>query len=223
MIKNWNKFIKEGVEYDYIKKKLEYIIETPDSEYENGSKGKESDLISIFRNDLKLEDNDHITRALNIYTEYVYNDESKEIRKFLTDTFSKNISKWSDIREYITVFMNKSFEESSKIILNLLDLYNKIKDDFKNDGYPKKSDLSKNVESICLNSLDDSILEFFDVVESHLNLYIELGYDKDNLNLELLQKITDEIYSVCGRIKDSTKLRNTSIEFGDYLWLYFEF
>ena len=43
------------------------------------------------------------------------------------------------------------------------------------------------------------------------------------MNLELLQKITDEVYSVCGRISDSTGLKNTFIEFNDNLLIGFEF
>lgn len=127
MIKNWNKFIKEGVEYDYIKKKLEYIIETPDSEYENGSKGKESDLISIFRNDLKIESSNaihdnHIIKTLNLYNEYIYNELSKEINDFLINFFG-NIDRWIDIREYV--------DKLSK----------KIKELLKNTQDPKKQEI----------------------------------------------------------------------------------
>jgi hypothetical protein len=233
MIKKWNNFIKESVHQDWnyyynnIKKRLENIIETPDSEYENGVNGKRSDLLHIFENDLKLEDNNlfynnHITKALNLYTEYVYNDKSKEIKDFLIGNFGDN-DKWSDIRDYIVTLIKKNFKEISEIILKILDLYAYIKKDFNNDGYPKQSDLSKKVESVCIDSLDESTLELFDVVESYSNLHIELGYDKDNLNLELLQRITDEVYSVCGRISDSTGLKNTYVEFGDNLTVGFEF
>jgi hypothetical protein len=233
MIKRWNNFIKESVDhywnyyYDNIKKSLQKIIETPDSEYPDGVNEKKGDLLHIFENDLKLEDGNHITKALNLYTEYVYNDKSKEIRKFLADTFGENISKWSDIREYTTlwgaILIKKNFKDFSEIILKILDLYGDIKDDFNDDGYPKNTDLSKRVESICIDSLDDSTLELFDVVESYSNLSIQLGYDKENMNLDLLQKITDEVYSVCGRISDSTGLKNTFIEFGDELLVVFEF
>jgi len=234
MIKKWNNFIKESVyqDWDYyynnIKKRLDNIIETPDSDYENSVSGKRSDLLNIFEKDLKLEDSEfvgynHITKTLNLYSEYVYNDKSREIRKFLTDTFDKNIDRWSDIREYTIILIRMYFKDISKIILKMLDLYNDIKNDIDHTGYPKRSDLYKKVEVISSDSLDDSVLKLFDVVESYSNLHIHLGYDKDKLNLELLEKITDEIHSLCGRIKDSTGLKNTFLEFGDNLLVGFEF
>lgn len=234
MIKKWNNFIKESVyqDWDYyynnIKKRLDNIIETPDSDYENSVSGKRSDLLNIFEKDLKLEDsefvgNNHITKTLNLYSEYVYNDKSREIRKFLTDTFGENIDRWSDIREYDIILIRMYFKDISKIILKMLDLYNDIKNDISHTGYPKRSDLYKKVEVISSDSLDDSVLKLFDVVESYSNLHIHLGYDKDKLNLELLEKITDEIHSLCGRIKDSTGLKNTFLEFGDNLLVGFEF
>lgn len=43
------------------------------------------------------------------------------------------------------------------------------------------------------------------------------------MNLKILQKITDEISSLCGRISDATGLKNTFIEFGDNIFVGFEF
>jgi hypothetical protein len=224
MIKKWNNFVKESVDYKSIESEIDKII---NDKFGLPEVEKKRHLISIFENDLKLEDNNafynnHITKALNIYTEYMYNDKSKEIKKILEDIFTTS-DKWLDTTYYTNILFKKSVKEIKEIILKLIDLYDDIKKDFNNDGYPKQSDLSKKVESICLDSLDDSTLEFFDVVESYSNLHIELGYDKDNLNLELLQRITDEVSSVCGRISDSTGLKNTFVEFDDNLLVGFEF
>lgn len=219
MIKKWNTFVKENVDYKSIESEIDKII---NDKFGLPEVQKKRHLISIFENDLIINSENHITKALNIYTEYMYNDKSKEVKKFLEDIFTTS-DKWLDTKYYTNVLFKKPIKEIKEIILKLIDHYNDIKKDFNNDGYPKQSDLSKKIESICLDSLDDSTLEFFDIVESYSNLHIELGYDKDNLNLELLQKITDEVYSVCGRISDSTGLKNTFIEFNDNLLIGFEF
>lgn len=40
MIKNWNNFVNETLNYDSIKNRIDIIVKTPDSEYENGVNGK---------------------------------------------------------------------------------------------------------------------------------------------------------------------------------------
>lgn len=55
------------------------------------------------------------------------------------------------------------------------------------------------------------------------NFIKESLYDKDNLNVELLQKITDEIVTLSSRVQDATGLKNTFVEFGDNLLIGFEF
>jgi hypothetical protein len=229
MIKKWNNFIKESVDHDWdyyynnIKKMLEKIIETPDSEYVNGVSGKKSDLLSIFQNYLKLEDNisinNHIIKSMHLYTEYVYNKTSREIKEFLIKSFGES-DKWTD---HVLILNRKNPKDISEIIIKILDIYSKIKNDFEDNGYPKKQKISEEIEYVCINSIDDDILKLYDVCENSENVYIELGYDKDNLNIELLQKITDEVYSICGRIKDVTGLKNIFVKFGNNLLVGFKF
>lgn len=221
MIKKWNNFILENVDhylnyYNNVKKKLDHILNTPDSEYENGVNGKRSDLIYIFENDLKLENNNvfsdnHIINVLNLYTEYVYNESSKEIRKFLTDTFGK-VDKWSYIRDYTSILIKKNFKKFSEIILKMLDLYGQIKNDFDDNGYPKRSNLSEKIEYICINSLDQDIVEFFEVREEWNGVYVELGYDA-NLTVDKLHSVADELLPLKERIIEEEKLNHTELIF----------
>jgi hypothetical protein len=224
MIKKWNIFIKESVDYKSIKDEIDKITNDkfglPDTE-------KRRHLISIFENDLRLgNDNliykNHITKVLNIYTDYIYNDKSKEIKRFLEDTFITS-DQWLDVDHYTKILFKKSIKEISEIILKTLDLYNSIEDEIEETGQPKRSKLSLNLEQISINSLDEDTLEFFDVVERYSQVYLELGYDKDNLDVELLQKITDEVVSLSSRVEDATGLKNTFVEFGDNLLVGFEF
>lgn len=224
MIKKWNIFIKESVDYKSIKDEIDKITNDkfglPDTE-------KRRHLISIFENDLRLgNDNliykNHITKVLNIYTDYIYNDKSKEIRRFLEDTFITS-DQWLDVDHYTKILFKKSIKEISEIILKTLDLYNSIEDEIEETGQPKRTKLSLNLEQISINSLDEDTLEFFDVVERYSQVYLELGYDKDNLDVELLQKITDEVVSLSSRVEDATGLKNTFVEFGDNLLVGFEF
>jgi hypothetical protein len=224
MIKKWNIFIKESVDYKSIKDEIDKITNDkfglPDTE-------KRRQLISIFENDLRLgNDNliykNHITKVLNIYTDYIYNDKSKEIKRFLEDTFITS-DQWLDINHYTKILFKKSIKEISEIILKTLDLYNSIEDEIEETGQPKRTKLSLNLEQISINSLDEDTLEFFDVVERYSQVYLELGYDKEGLNVELLQKITDEVVSLSSRVEDATGLKNTFVEFGDNLLVGFEF
>lgn len=193
---------------------------------------KEGKLISIFENDLRLgNDNmiykNHITKVLNLYTDYIYNDKSKQIKEFLDDNFTtsevKQVDQWLDIEHYTRILFKKTIKEISEIILKTLDLYNSIEDEIEETGVPKRSKLSLNLEQISINSLNEDTLEFFDAVERYSQVYLELGYDKDNLNVELLQKITDEIVTLSSRVQDATGLKNTFVEFGDNLLIGFEF
>jgi hypothetical protein len=231
MIKKWDKFVNETLSYDSIKNRIDGISKTPDSDYENGVNGKKSDLLHIFKNDLKMDSNNtnihitdnHIVKFLYVYMDEVYNDISKEIGYFINKKLSANPdNNWYNIDRISSQISNKSINEIIDIILKVLDFYNKIKSQFIGFGIIE-TELKKEVYHITKMSIDENVLEFYDVIENYQNIYIELGYDKDDLNLEQLQKITDEISSVCGRITDATGLKNAFIEFGDNLFVGFEF
>lgn len=229
MIRKWNNFIKESVDYKTIKIEIDKIL---NDKFGLPEVEKRRHLISIFENDLRLgNDNmiykNHITKVLNLYTDYIYNDKSKQIKEFLDDNFTtsevKQVDQWLDIEHYTRILFKKTIKEISEIILKTLDLYNSIEDEIEETGVPKRSKLSLNLEQISINSLDEDTLEFFDAVERYSQVYLELGYDKDNLNVELLQKITDEIVTLSSRVQDATGLKNTFVEFGDNLLIGFEF
>jgi hypothetical protein len=222
MIKKWNRFIKESVDYKSIKNEIDKITNDkfglPDTE-------KRRQLISIFENDLRLgNDNliykNHITKVLNIYTDYIYNDKSKEIKRFLEDTFITS-DQWLDVDHYTKILFKKSIKEISEIIFKIVQFYHTIEDEIEETGQPKRTNLSAELEKISINSLDDDTLEFFDVVERYSQVYLELGYNKDDLDVKLLQKITDEVAALSSRIEDATGLKNTFVEFGDNLFVGF--
>lgn len=240
MIRKWNNFIKESVDYKSIKSEIDKIT---NDKFGLPEVEKRRQLISIFENDLRLgNDNmiyknqrpigvlNHITKVLNLYTDYIYNDKSKQIKEFLDDNFTINAfntkystDQWLDIEHYTRILFKKPIKEISEIILKTLDLYNSIEDEIEETGVPKRSKLSLNLEQISINSLDENTLEFFDAVERYSQVYLELGYDKDNLNVELLEKITDEVVALSSRVEDATGLKNTFVEFGDNLLVGFEF
>lgn len=72
---------------------------------------------------------------------------------------------------------------------DMVDFIEKVKPELDTDGYPKQSELCKRVESICINSLDQDIVEFFEVREEWNGVYIELGYDA-NLTVDKLHYYT---------------------------------
>lgn len=232
MIKKWDNFIKESIDLyrlssDQIIKRINKITETPESEYENGATGMKSDLIHIFSNNLRLRSGwNHIINLLLVYIDNSYNNKSREIKLFLTEYFSlkdDKDNKFQDIRYFVIKLHNKSIEEIKELIFKLLDFYKKVKDEFDTNGTIKASKLSLELKNICINSLDDSILKLYNVYENSLGITIEFGYDSDNIKVDLLSRISDEIVSLCGRIKDETGLENTDINFNNYLLVGFEF
>jgi hypothetical protein len=102
----------------------------------------------------------------------------------------------------------------------MLDFYDEIKDDMGTDGYAKKSNTSDKLRQVCLNSLDDDILNFY-IIEDYNGINVEIGYPKP-MTVELLSRITDELISLCGRVKDVTGLINSDIEFREFIYVTFK-
>lgn len=123
MIRKWNNFIKESVDYKTIKIEIDKIL---NDKFGLPEVEKRRQLISIFENDLRLgNDNmiykNHITKVLNLYTDYIYNDKSKQIKEFLDDNFTtsevKQVDQWLDIEHYTRILFKKTIKEISEIIL----------------------------------------------------------------------------------------------------------
>lgn len=203
MIKTWGNFINENANFlEEIKKKLS----TTDMSSGVPNFIGEKELDELYTKEFSEE-----VQCLFIYTEYRYTELSKEIRNFLNETFSG--SRWTDgwisLKE---TFKKNSYSDKLLAMKDMIDFIEKVKPELDTDGYPKQSELCKRVESICINSLDQDIVEFFEVREEWNGVYVELGYDA-NLTVDKLHSVADELLPLKERIIEEEKLKHTELIF----------
>jgi hypothetical protein len=191
-----------------------------------------NDLLEIFNIQFLLKNNPgHIYRALFNYTESTYNEKSISIANYLHSKFVRNTglhdgslpTLYTAISgKLINLWKNNAEDISTikQILIDMLDFYDEIKDDIGTDGYAKKSNTSDKLRQVCLNSLDDDILNFY-IIEDYNGINVEIGYPKP-MTVELLSRITDELISLCGRVKDVTGLINSDIEFREFIYVTFK-
>lgn len=200
MIKKWNNFIVESVsdkELSELKDKSENFI----GENEMNNLLNDSTLYSVVSDVLK-------------YAEWRYDDIAKEIVNWYKELFGEFEgwvgSQWRD------KLRNKQYGDKALFISKSLDYYNKVKDEFETSegghNYPKMSELSKDVEMICVSSLDK--IEFWEVYENYANLVVRCGVEKsDKINVYLLDDMSEELVPMCKRIEQELNLKNYSMEF----------
>ena len=203
MIKSWANFINENANFlEEIKKKLS----TTDMSSGVPKFIDEKELDELYTQEFSEE-----VKGLFIYTEYRYTELSKEIRNFLNETFPK--SRWTD--GWISLkqtFKENSYSDKLLAMKDMIDFIEKVKPELDTDGYPKQSELCKRIESICINSLDQDIVEFFEVREEWNGVYVELGYDT-NLTVDKLHSVADELLPLKERIIEEEKLKHTELIF----------
>lgn len=197
MIKKWDSFIKESVDFSNLKEEIKLAKDN-------------RHLDSIFDNDLKSNDHwGNLVRTLYNYCNYRNNELSKEIHDYLQGQL-KESSLWSEGRNE---FRSKTIDEKKSLMLKVIDYYDKIKEELGPDGYPLQSKLNKDIESICDMSLvDDDILEFHEVEEDVHNLIVVLGCD-ENIKIDHFVKIADDLSSLCSRLEDAIGIKNKFIKF----------
>lgn len=200
MIKKWNNFILESVsekELSDLKYKAENFI-------------GESEMTELL-NDQVLY---NIVSDVLKYAEWRYDDIAKEIANWYIGLFGK-FEGWvgSEWRREIS---KKKYGDKALFISKVVDFYNKIKDEFEiSEGgykYPKISDLSKDMETICISSLDK--IEFWEVYETYSNVIVRCGIDKtDNMNVYFLDDLSEELIPMCKRIEQELNLKNDHMSF----------
>lgn len=200
MIKKWGNFINENFLQEAKKKVTAGFI------------GEEE------INNLITEDFIKKVQKLFIYTEYRYSELSKDIRKFLNESFpgSRWTHGWISLK---SVFQRHSYGDKTIYIVKIADFLEKIKPDFDNEGYPSQSELCEKIEYICLNSLDQDIVEFFEAREEWNGIYIELIIRTSdsskayaNLTVDKLLEVSEELTTLKNRvIEEVKKLKNTEL------------
>lgn len=144
------------------------------------------------------------------YTDYIYSKTSSDIKSFLLDTFGDN-TRWTDGNISIKrkLFAKQRWGERSEVIeigqlkdliFKIINFYQEIEDDFKENGYPGMSKLSKSIENIAIMSLDDT-MEYHETVESYDHLAVIVSM-LDEFTIDSLSTALDEIKTLVGRIID---------------------
>jgi hypothetical protein len=194
MIKKWNNFILES----HTDKQLSDIKDTL-SEFMG------DDKINTLINTKLVSD---MFETILKYAEWRYDDKSKSIDSWYTEHFNK-LEGWvgSTWKENLR---RKKYGTKSLILSQVIDLFNSVKDEFNDDVYPSQSELSKTIELISVSTLDK--LEFYECYETSNYVFIRIGCD-DNLNVSILEMISDETIPMCARIKDELNLKNDFIRF----------
>ena len=197
MIKKWNNFITES----YSDKELS------DMKDKVGEFIGEEEINKM----ITTEFVDSILSSVLKYTDWRYDNISKEMHEWVI----KNLG---DLRHtdgsisLIETIKKKSYGDKSSIIHDLVNFYSKIKDEFDDSGYPKESQLSKDVTLIAVSTLDN--LEFEEVYENFDYLFMRVTCN-GIFNINTLSLLESELVPMCGRIKDQTKLTNESLDFSD--------
>ena len=196
MIKKWDNFINES----FSDSQLLDIKDTL-GEFQGNDKIK-----TLIKTPMISEIFEYILK----YTEWRYDDISKEISNWYVEKFSK-LEGWvgSTWQENL---LSKQYGTQALILTNAIDFYIKVKDEFDDSGYPKISQLSKDMELIAVSTLDK--IEFYEVYETHSYVYMRLGRDTE-LNVDELEILSDEIIPMCARIKDALNLKNESLTFDE--------
>ncbi len=199
MIKKWVKFLESYTD--------EQLSEIKDKVGDFMGEKEINDLISsdIFKD---------IMGGILKYTEWRYDKISKEIYTWYKKEFNDDPS-WVG-SNWESKLRRKSYGDKSVIISKSIDFYNQIRDEFETDGemigYPKISQISKDVELIAVSTLDN--IEFYEVYENSNYIFVRLGSD-NQLNVESLGVLSDELTPLCARIKDQLNLKNESISFDE--------
>lgn len=195
MIKKWNIFLES-----YTDKELSEIKDKV------GEFMGEKEINDLIKSSI-LKD---IMEFLLKYTEWRYDKISKEIYTWYKKEFDEEPgwvgSNWE------SKLIRKSYGDKAVIIFKAIDFYTQIKDEFGTDGYPKISEISKDVELIAVSTLDQ--IEFYEVYENSFYIIIRLGSD-NQLNVESLDILSDELVPMCARIKDQLNLKNEFIKFDE--------
>jgi hypothetical protein len=199
MIKKWNIFLES-----YSDKELSEIKDKV------GEFMGEKEINDLIKSSI-LKD---IMEFLLKYTEWRYDKISKEIYTWYKKEFDEEPgwvgSNWE------SKLLRKSYGDKAVIISNAIDFYTQIKDEFETDGqmpgYPKISQISKDVELISVSTLDQ--IEFYEVYENSFYIIVRLGSD-NQLNVESLEILNDELVPLCARIKDQLNLKNEFIKFDE--------
>lgn len=199
MIKKWNIFLES-----YTDKELSEIKDKV------GEFMGEKEINDLIKSSI-LKD---IMEFILKYTEWRYDKISKEIYTWYKKEFDEEPS-WVG-SNWESKLIRKSYGDKAVIISNAIDFYNKIKDEFETDGqmpgYPKISQISKDVELIAVSTLDQ--IEFYEVYENSFYIIIRLGSDNE-LNIDSLEVLNDELVPLCARIKDQLNLKNEFIKFDE--------
>ena len=196
MIKKWDNFINES----FSDSQLLDIKDTL-GEFQGNDKIK-----TLIKTPMISEIFEYILK----YTEWRYDDISKEISDWYTEKFSE-LEGWVGSR-WQEKLLSKQYGTQALILTNAIDFYIKVKDEFDDSGYPKISQLSKDMELIAVSTLDK--IEFYEVYETHSYVYMRLGRDTE-LNVDELEILSDEIIPMCSRIKDALNLKNESLTFDE--------
>ena len=197
MIKKWNIFLES-----YSDKELSEIKDKV------GEFMGEKEINDLIKSSILKDIMDSILK----YTEWRYDNISKEIYTWYKKEFDEEPS-WVG-SNWESKLLRKSYGDKSVIISNAIDFYNQIKDEFETEGemsgYPKISQVSKDVELISVSTLDK--IEFYEVYENSFYVIIRLG-SNEKLNVESLETLSDELIPLCARIKDQLNLKNEFINF----------
>lgn len=200
MIKKWNKFILESVskkELSDLKDKSENFI-------------GEDEMNNLLNDDQTLW---NIVSDVLKYAEWRYDVTAKEIADWYISIFGK-FEGWVG-SEWKREISKKKYGDKSLFISKVIDFYNKVKDEFELVGgyrYPKISELSKDVEMICISSLDK--IEFWEVFENYENLVVRCGIDdKSNIDVYFLDDLSEELVPMCKRIEQELGLKNDHMSF----------
>jgi hypothetical protein len=199
MIKKWNIFLES-----YSDKELSEIKDKV------GEFMGEKEINDLIKSSILKDIMDSILK----YTEWRYDNISKEIYTWYKKEFDEEPS-WVG-SNWESKLLRKSYGDKSVIISNAIDFYNQIKDEFETEGemsgYPKISQVSKDVELISVSTLDK--IEFYEVYENSFYVIIRLG-SNEKLNVESLETLSDELIPLCARIKDQLNLKNEFIKFDE--------